>query len=88
MTKRKIQYIIALMSFALLGLIAFQLYWLGFTMRSKKEQFGSDVRDAMQQVVRRFGQQEFYYMAQRKLEADQTQQRLMAIAKPVHTPKS
>ncbi len=88
MTKRKIQYIIALMSFALLGLIAFQLYWLGFTMRSKKEQFGSDVRDAMQQVVRRLGQQEFYYMAQRKLEADQKQQRLMAIAKPVHTPKS
>ena len=82
MTKRKIQYIIALMSFALLGLIAFQLYWLGFTMRSKKDQFGSDVRDAMQQVVRRLGQQEFYYMAQRKIEAEQKQLQLKAIAKP------
>lgn len=84
MTKRKIQYIIALMSVALLGLIAFQFYWLGFTMRSKKEQFGSDVRDAMQQVVRRLGQQEFYYMAQRKIEANQKQQQLKAIAKPIH----
>ncbi len=82
MTKRKIQYIIALMSFALLGLIAFQLYWLGFTMRSKKDQFGSDVRDAMQQVVRRLGQQEFYYMAQRKIEAEQKQLQLKAIATP------
>ena len=83
MTKRKIQYIIALMSFALLGLIAFQMYWLGFTVRSKNDQFGSDVRDAMQQVVRKLSQQEMYYFMQRKIASDENQKQLMAIAKPV-----
>lgn len=83
MTKRKIQYIIALMAFALLGLIAFQMYWLGFTVRSKNDQFGSDVRDAMQQVVRKLGKQEFYYFVQRKVEAEEKQKQLLAIAKPV-----
>ncbi|MEA5137552.1 sensor histidine kinase [Arcicella rigui] len=83
MTKRKIQYIIALMAFALLGLIAFQMYWLGFTVRSKNDQFGSDVRDAMQQVVRKLGKQEFYYFVQRKIEAEEKQKQLLAIAKPI-----
>ena len=83
MTKRKIQYIIALMSFALLGLIAFQMFWLGFTVRSKNDQFGSDVRDAMQQVVRKLSQQEMYYFMQRKIASDENQKQLMAIAKPV-----
>ena len=83
MTKRKIQYIIALMAFALLGLIAFQMYWLGFTVRSKNDQFGSDVRDAMQQVVRKLSQQEMYYFMQRKIASDENQKQLMAIAKPV-----
>jgi two-component system, OmpR family, phosphate regulon sensor histidine kinase PhoR len=83
MTKRKIQYIIALMAFALLGLIAFQMYWLGFTVRSKNDQFGSDVRDAMQKVVRKLSQQEMYYLMQRKIASDQNQKQLLAIAKPV-----
>lgn len=82
MTKRNIQYIIALMAFALLGLIAFQMYWLGFTVRSKNDQFGSDVRDAMQQVVRKLGQQEFYYLAQRKVDSEEKKRQLLAIAKP------
>jgi two-component system, OmpR family, phosphate regulon sensor histidine kinase PhoR len=83
MTKRKIQYIIALMAFALLGLIAFQMYWLGFTVRSKNDQFGSDVRDAMQKVVRKLSQQEMYYLMQRKIASDQNQKQLLAIAKPI-----
>jgi two-component system phosphate regulon sensor histidine kinase PhoR len=66
MTKRKIQYIIALMAFGSLGLIIFQFYWLGFTLRAKNEQFGSDVRDAMQRVVRRLGQQEFFIWQNKK----------------------
>jgi len=84
MTKRKIQYIIALMAFALLGLIAFQMYWLGFTVRSKNDQFGSDVRDAMQQVVRKLSQQEMYYFMQRKIASDENQKQLLAIAKPLN----
>jgi two-component system, OmpR family, phosphate regulon sensor histidine kinase PhoR len=83
MTKRKIRYIIALMAFALLGLIAFQMYWLGFTVRSKNDQFGSDVRDAMQQVVRKLSQQEMYYFMQRKIASEENQKQLLAIAKPI-----
>jgi two-component system, OmpR family, phosphate regulon sensor histidine kinase PhoR len=88
MTKQKIRYIIALMAFALLGLIAFQMYWLGFTVRSKNDQFGSDVRDAMQQVVRKLSQQEMYYFMQRKIASEENQKQLLAIAKPIeHKPK-
>ena len=87
MTKRKIQYIIALMAFALLGLIVFQMYWLGFTVRTKNEQFGSDVRDAMQQVVRKLSQQEMYYFMQRKIATEENKKQLLAIAKPSETPK-
>ena len=83
MTKRRIRNIIALMAFALLGLIAFQMYWLGFTVRSKNDQFGSDVRDAMQQVVRKLSQQEMYYFMQRRVASEEHQKQLLAIAKPV-----
>ncbi len=83
MTKQKIRYIIALMAFALLGLIAFQVFWLGFTVRSKNDQFGSDVRDAMQQVVRKLSQQEMYYFMQRKIATEENQKQLLAIAKPI-----
>lgn len=87
MTKRKIQYIIALMTFGSLGLIVFQFYWLGFTLRAKNDQFGSDVRDAMQRVVRRLGQEEFFFLAKQKMEAQERQKRLEAIATPVQPKK-
>ena len=86
MTQRKIRYIIALMAFALLGLIVFQMFWLGFTVRTKSEQFGSDVRDAMQQVVRKLSQQEMYYFMQRKIASEENKKQLLAIAKPSETP--
>ncbi len=87
MTQRKIRYIIALMAFALLGLIVFQMYWLGFTVRTKNDQFGSDVRDAMQQVVRKLSQQEMYYFMQRKIATEENKKQLLAIAKPSETPQ-
>ena len=86
MTQRKIRYIIALMAFALLGLIVFQMFWLGFTVRTKSDQFGSDVRDAMQQVVRKLSQQEMYYFMQRKIASEENKKQLLAIAKPSETP--
>jgi two-component system, OmpR family, phosphate regulon sensor histidine kinase PhoR len=87
MTQRKIRYIIALMAFALLGLIVFQMYWLGFTVRTKNDQFGSDVRDAMQQVVRKLSQQEMYYFMQRKIATEENKKQLLAIAKPSEKPQ-
>ncbi len=86
MTQRKIRYIIALMAFALLGLIVFQMFWLGFTVRTKNDQFGSNVRDAMQQVVRKLSQQEMYYFMQRKIATEENKKQLLAIAKPSETP--
>ena len=86
MTQRKIRYIIALMAFALLGLIVFQMFWLGFTVRTKNDQFGSNVRDAMQQVVRKLAQQEMYYFMQRKIATEENKKQLLAIAKPSETP--
>jgi len=82
MTQRKIRYIIALMAFALLGLIVFQMFWLGFTVRTKNDQFGSNVRDAMQQVVRKLSQQEMYYFMQRKIATEENKKQLLAISKP------
>ncbi len=87
MTQRKIRYIIALMAFALLGLIVFQMFWLGFTVRTKNDQFGSNVRDAMQQVVRKLSQQEMYYFMQRKIATEENKKQLLAIAKPYETPQ-
>ncbi len=88
MTKRKINFIITLMSGALLGLIAFQMYWISFTVRSKNEQFASDVHDAMNQVVRKLEKQEMYFLAQRKVEAEEQQRRLQAlVAKPTPVQK-
>lgn len=86
MTQRKIRYIIALMAFALLGLIVFQMFWLGFTVRTKNDQFGSNVRDAMQQVVRKLSQQEMYYFMQRKIATEENKKQLLAIAKPSEIP--
>jgi two-component system phosphate regulon sensor histidine kinase PhoR len=86
MTQRKIRYIIALMAFALLGLIVFQMFWLGFTVRTKNDQFGSNVRDAMQQVVRKLSQQEMYYFMQRKIATEENKKQLLAISKPSEKP--
>ncbi len=76
------------MAFGSLGLIIFQFYWLGFTLRAKNEQFGSDVRDAMQRVVRRLGQEEFFFLAKQKMDAQEKQKQLAAIAKPVNAKES
>lgn len=82
MTKRKIKYIIALMSVALLGLIIFQMYWIGFMVRTKNEQFASDVRDAMQQVVKKLEKQELFFLTQRKMGVEEQKRKLMAISRP------
>jgi len=66
MSKNKIRLIIGAMTLALIGLIAFQAYWLGFMMESKKEQFTVQARDAIEQVVRKLEKQELVVLAQRQ----------------------
>ena len=81
MTQKKIRLIISLMSFALLGLVAFQAYWLGFMMETKKEQFSSDVRGALEQVVRKLEKQELIILAQKQRDLQGQQDKLASMAK-------
>jgi two-component system phosphate regulon sensor histidine kinase PhoR len=66
MSKRKIRLLIALMSFALLGLIGFQAYWLRFMLETKRENFAKDVRNSLEQVVRKLEKQEILVLAERQ----------------------
>lgn len=74
MSKQKIRWIIGCMSLALLGLMAFQAYWLDFMLQTKKDQFIADVRDGMEQVVRKLEKQELYVLAAQKQAYDRQQQ--------------
>ena len=80
MTQKKITLIIGLMSFALLGLVAFQAYWLGFMMETKKEQFSSDVRGSLEQVVRKLEKQELIILAQKQRDLQGQQDKLASMA--------
>lgn len=66
MSKNKIRLIIGAMTIALIGLMAFQAYWLGFMMESKKKQFIDQAHDAIEQVVRKLEKQELIVLAQRQ----------------------
>jgi len=87
MTKKKITLIISLMSFALLGLVAFQAYWLGFMMETKKEQFSSDVRGSLEQVVRKLEKQELIILAQKQRDLQGQQDKLASMAKELKAKK-
>lgn len=80
MTRKKILLIIGLMTFALLGLIAFQAYWLGFMMETKKEQFSTDVRVTLEQVVRKLEKQELIILAQKQRDLQIQQDKLASMA--------
>jgi two-component system phosphate regulon sensor histidine kinase PhoR len=78
MSKRKIRLLIALMSFALLGLIGFQAYWLRFMLETKRENFAKDVRTSLEQVVRKLEKQEIVVLAERQKKFES----LAAVSKP------
>ena len=80
MSQKKIRLIIVLMTFALLGLIAFQAYWLGFMLETKKEQFSSDVRGSLEQVVRKLEKQELIILAQKQRDLQSQQDKLASMA--------
>jgi len=75
MSQKKIRLVVSLMSLALLGLIAFQAYWLGFMLETKKEQFAVDVQDGLAQVVRKLEKQELVMLAQRQKSYESQQQK-------------
>jgi two-component system, OmpR family, phosphate regulon sensor histidine kinase PhoR len=80
MTQSKIRWIIGFMTLALVGLIAFQAYWLGFMLETKKEQFAADVTDGLAQVVRKLEKQELVMLAQRHSSFETQQQKLKELS--------
>jgi two-component system phosphate regulon sensor histidine kinase PhoR len=88
MTQSKIRWIIGFMTLALLGLIAFQAYWLGFMLETKKEQFSADVEDGLAQVVRKLEKQELVMLAQRHSSFENQQQKLKALSSKLAASKN
>lgn len=66
------------MLLALLGLMAFQWYWIENAIAVKKEQFDRDVNDAMMATVKKIEKQEVIFLANQQMKA-QEQQKLLAI---------
>lgn len=58
MSIQKIRWIIGLMSFALLGLICFQFYWIDSVLKANEARFKSDVREALSIVTLKLEKQE------------------------------
>jgi two-component system, OmpR family, phosphate regulon sensor histidine kinase PhoR len=81
MSKNKIRIIISLMALASAALIAFQVYWIGYTARSNNEVFGANVREAIQEVVRKLEKQELIYITQKKTLEDQKKKDLLAMSR-------
>lgn len=88
MTQKKIRLIIGFMTLALVGLIAFQAYWLGFMLETKKEQFASDVQDGLAQVVRKLEKQELVMLAQRQKTYETQQKKLKELSAKLASEKN
>jgi two-component system phosphate regulon sensor histidine kinase PhoR len=80
MTQSKIRWIIGFMTLALVGLIAFQAYWIGFMLETKKDQFAADVQDGLAQVVRKLEKQELVMLAQRHQTFESQQQKIKELS--------
>ena len=80
MTKRKIQIIVGLMCLALIGLIAFQWYWIREAIAIRNDQFNQKVSESVQEVVHRLEKQEMMYLLQRRIETEQQKSKLDRIA--------
>lgn len=68
------------MTLALVGLIAFQAYWIGFMLETKKEQFAADVQDGLAQVVRKLEKQELVMLAQRHQTFESQRQKIKELS--------
>ncbi len=68
MKKNDIQWIIALMSLALMCLVGFQIYWISEAVEIRKERFSQSVHEAMQAVVRDLERYEVLILASKKLQ--------------------
>lgn len=66
MNRTTIRWIIILMSFSLIGLIAFQLYWINSVLKANNERFRKDAIEAMNTVAEKLEKQELLLMTRDK----------------------
>ncbi|MEY2793136.1 MAG: hypothetical protein RJA76_1128 [Bacteroidota bacterium] len=85
MSKQKIRLIILFMGVALIGLIAFQAYWLGYMLQSKEENFSSDVRNSLDQIVRKLEKQELLVLAERKKVYEDEQKKVATLSQKLNS---
>ncbi|AWV99804.1 sensor histidine kinase [Arcticibacterium luteifluviistationis] len=64
---KNFKYIIGLMLFALIALIAFQWYWIENALAVKREQFDRKVVESMNQAVSKVEKQEVLFLANKKI---------------------
>ena len=67
MSKNRLGWIIALMSVALTGLIAFQWYWIDTVITGNRDHFERDVMTALSNVTKKLEQQEALFYVNRKM---------------------
>lgn len=66
MKKQSLQYFILLMGFALVGLVALQIYWVNVAWQVNQERFKQGVHDALNEVAHKLEQKEILYLTQQQ----------------------
>jgi len=69
MKKSQIRWIIALMTVALIGLVASQVYWINHARRVAQERFDQRVQDALQAVVHNLQREEVLHIVAQRVKA-------------------
>ena len=69
MKKQHIRWMIALMTVALVGLVASQVYWINHARRVAQERFDQNVQDALQAVVQKLQRQEVLQLVAQRVQA-------------------
>ena len=82
LTKRKIQWIITLMSGAAIGLLVFQWFWISNVLKLQNEQFDLKITDGLQEVVRKLEKQEIIYLSRQQAQAEAQKRNIEALGKP------
>lgn len=67
MKKKRLRYFIALMTFALVGLISLQFYWVKVAVDVNHERFQQNVHEALNQVAQKLEQKEILYIAEQSI---------------------
>jgi len=65
-SRKKLNYIIFLMSVALIGLIGLQIYWVNISLKVKKERFNQDVHAALKNIVKKLERREAAFVVKNK----------------------